>query len=51
MYKDPKCYTYTQLYDEWVCPILNYAAGIWAFKEGTISDAVLNRAICCFLGI
>ena len=39
------------MYDACVSPIVNYAAGVWGFKERKISDAVQNRAIRCFLGI
>ena len=49
--KDLGYLTYSQLYDACVSPIVNYAAGVWGFKERRISDAVQNRAIHCFLGI
>ena len=49
--KDLGYSTYSQLYDACVSPIVNYAAGVWGFKERRISDAVQNRALRCFLGI
>lgn len=44
-------FTYTQLYNACVSPILNYAAGVWGFKESKVIDTIQNRAIRYFLGV
>lgn len=43
--------TYSQLYDACVSPILNYASGIWGFKDCKVADSIQNRAARCFLGV
>ena len=43
--------TYSQLYDACVSPILNYASGVWGFKESKTADSIENRAARCFLGV
>ncbi|KAI8493350.1 hypothetical protein Bbelb_287470 [Branchiostoma belcheri] len=49
--KDLGYYTYTQLYEACVCPILDYAAGVWGYKTTEKCSVVQNRAIRCFLGV
>ena len=34
-----------------MCPILNYAAGIWGCKEAKTANSIQNRAKLCFLGV
>ena len=43
--------TFTKLYNACVCPILDYASGIWGAKEFDKIDHVQNRAIRAFLGV
>ena len=49
--KDLGYATYTHLFEACVSPVLNYAAGIWRYKESKSSDAVQHTAIRYFLGI
>ena len=44
-------FTYTQLYNACVSPILNHAAGVWGFKESKVIDTIQNRAIRYFGGV
>ena len=51
--KNLRYFTYSRLYDARVSlppSILNYASGIWGFKEFKIADSIQNIAACCFLG-
>ena len=43
--------TFTKLYNACVCPILDYASGVWGAKEYDKIDHVQNRAIRAFLGV
>ena len=43
--------TYSKLYQACVCPVLDYVAGVWGFKQYPKSEAVHNRAMRYFLGI
>ena len=49
--KDIGYSTFSQLYEACVCPILVYAAGVWAFKDVKKINSIQNRAIRCFLGV
>ena len=43
--------TFTTLYNACVCPVLDYASGVWGFKAFDKIDHVQNRAIRAFLGV
>ncbi len=43
--------SFTQLYKSCVCPVSDYAAGVWGFNEQTKSDTVQYRAIRSFLRV
>ena len=49
--KDLGYYTYTQLYQSCVCPVSDYASGVWGFPENDSCNTVQNRAIRSFLGV
>lgn len=51
IYKTLGYSTYSQLYDACVSPILNYASGVWGFKDSKIANSIENRAARCFLGV
>ena len=43
--------TYTQLYESGVCPVSDYASGVWGFREYASCNNVHHRAIQYFLGV
>ena len=43
--------TYTTLYNTLVCPVINYGAEIWGYKEYTSCENVSNRAMKFYLGV
>ncbi len=43
--------TFSLLYDACVSPILNYASGVWGYKESKTADSIENTAAHCFLGV
>ncbi len=44
-------YTYTTMYNADVCPILNYAANIWGYKDYSKIIIIQNWAIQVFMGV
>ena len=44
-------YTYTQMFNSGVCPILDYGSEVWGFKKFSQIEAVQNKAIRVFLGV
>ncbi len=44
-------YTYTTMYNAGVCPILDYATEICAYKEYPEINTIQNRAIRVFMGV
>ncbi len=44
-------YTYTKVCNSCVCPILDYSAEVWGFKDFKQIDYVQNKAIRIFLGV
>ena len=44
-------YTYTTMYNAGVCPILDYAAEIWGYKEYPKINTIQNWAIRVFMGV
>ena len=49
--KDVRFKTYTKLYNAHVCPILDYGASVWGYKNSAQCDSVQNKAIRYFLGV
>lgn len=49
--KDHDYGIYSQLHNSCVCPILNYAAGIWGFIKSKTANTIQNRAIQYFWGV
>ena len=49
--KDLGYHTYTQLYQSCVCPVSDYASGVWGFHENVSCNTIQNRAIRSFLGV
>ena len=43
--------TYTKLYNSCICPIMDYASGVWGHKYYSKCDTVQNKAIRIFLGV
>ncbi len=43
--------SYTKLYHASVCPVLDYVAGVWAYKVYKGCEQVYNRALRYFLGV
>lgn len=43
--------TYSKLYQACVCPMLDYIAGVWGFKQYPKSKAVHNRGMQYLLGV
>ena len=43
--------TYTKLYQSCVCPVLDYVAGVWGFKNYPAIETIHNRAIRYYLGV
>jgi hypothetical protein len=43
--------TFQKLYHSCVCPILDYASGVWGLKSFDKIDHIQNRAIRSFLGV
>ena len=43
--------TFTQLYESGVCPVSDYASGVWGFREYPSCNTVHHRAIRSFLGV
>ena len=43
--------TYTKFYEKCVCPITDYASGIWGLKSFAKMDQLQNRAIRYYLGV
>ena len=43
--------SYTQLYLSCVCPISDYAAGVWGYCKFINRDMIQDRAMRCFLGV
>lgn len=43
--------TYSKMYNSYVVPVADYAAGIWGFKNYDKANTVHNRAIRSFLGV
>ena len=42
---------YGKLYDSCVCPVAEYAAGVWGYKDFSKINAIQYRAIRSFLGV
>ena len=43
--------TYNTLFENYVLPIMNYAAGVWGFKDYADPQTLLNRIACYCLGV
>ena len=43
--------TFTQLYESGVCPVSDYASGVWGFRDYASCNTVHHRAIRSFLGV
>ena len=43
--------TFTKMYDMMVCPILDYCACIWGFRDFDCVNKIQNRAIRYYLGV
>ena len=43
--------TYTKLYDSCVCPVMDYASGVWGFCEHDNLEKIHSRAMRCYLGV
>ena len=43
--------TFTKLYSSYICPILDYSAGVWGYKQFYAPDVVQNRSLRYFLGV
>ena len=51
MLKDIGFSTYTKLFQACVCPVLDYVAGVWGYKNFPGSEKIQNRAIRYFMGV
>ena len=49
--KDCRYNTFTKLYSSYICPILDYSAGVWGFKQFSAPEVIQNRSIRYFLGV
>ena len=49
--KECGCSTYTQLFSSYICPILDYCAGIWGMKYYDSLERVQLNALRYFLGV
>ena len=49
--KECRCSTFTTLYSSCICPIMDYAAGVWGTKKFDCLENVQFRAIRYFLGV
>ena len=43
--------TYTKLFDSCVCPVMEYAAGVWGYRNYNKINTVQHRAARSFLGV
>jgi len=43
--------SYTKLYENCVCPVMDYCSGIWGIRKFQIAENVHNRAMRFFLGV
>ena len=43
--------TFTKLYSSYICPILNYASGVWAIRSHTKIEQVQYTALRYFFGV
>ena len=53
-YPDMGYSTYTKLFDQCVAPVMDYASGIWGFRNHTKLDGIQNRHsgyFCVFIDI
>ena len=44
-------YMYSKLYNSLVTPVMDYACGIWGYKDYNKLNTVQHRAMRCFLGV
>ena len=49
--KECGCSTYTKLFSSFVCPIIDYCAGVWGNKKYDIIERVQLNALRYFLGV
>ena len=49
--KECRCATFTRLYSSCVCPIMDYASGVWGVKSFDCLEQVQYRALRYFLGV
>ena len=49
--KECRSSTFTTLYSSCVCPILDYASGVWGTRRFDVLERVQERAIRYFLGV
>ena len=49
--KECRCATFTKLYSSCVCPIMDYASGVWGVKSFDCLEQVQYRALRYFLGV
>jgi len=43
--------TFSKLYMSYICPILDYSAGVWGFKDFSVTETTQHRAIRYYLGV
>ena len=49
--KECRCSTFTQLYSACVCPIMDYASGVWSTKPWENLEKIQYKALRYFLGV
>ena len=49
--KECRCTMFTKLYTSYVCPIMDYSAGVWATKSYSSIEQVQFKALRYFLGV
>ena len=49
--KECRTATFTKLFSSCVCPILDYASGVWGTKQFDVLERVQERAMRYFLGV
>lgn len=43
--------TFSKLFEACVCPVMEYASGVWGYRSYTKLETIQNRAARIFLGV